>query len=200
MPYRLNINGAVRQVDVPAEMPLLWVLRNELGLVGTKYGCGKGFCGSCTVHVDGAARRSCQLQVGNVGNAIVRPDKSCRRVRYSPTRAAPATISSTRQWPATSAAAAVTTGSAVPFELPRVWKKRRPAVSHELPVAGLERRALLKASLLAGGGLALEALIPLPALAVTAAGEKSTAPAELSAFVSIATDGTVTIVSHDGGR
>jgi len=52
MPYRLNINGAIRQVDVPAEMPLLWVLRNELGLVGTKYGCGKGFCGSCTVHVN----------------------------------------------------------------------------------------------------------------------------------------------------
>ena len=57
-------------------------------------------------------------------------------------------------------------------------------MSHELPVVGLERRALLKASLLAGGGLALEALIPLPALALTAAGEKSTAPAELSAFVS----------------
>ena len=71
MPYRLNINGAIRQVDVPAEMPLLWVLRNELGLVGTKYGCGKGFCGSCTVHVNGAAQRSCQLPVGSVGNARI---------------------------------------------------------------------------------------------------------------------------------
>ena len=70
-------------------------------------------------------------------------------------------------------------------------------MSHELPVAGLERRALLKASLLAGGGLALEALIPLPALALTTAGEKSTAAAELSAFVAIATDGTVTIVSKN---
>ena len=71
MPYRLNINGAVRQVDVPVEMPLLWVLRNELGLLGTKYGCGKGFCGSCTVHVNGTAQRSCQLPVGNVGNAQI---------------------------------------------------------------------------------------------------------------------------------
>ena len=71
MPYRLNINGDIRQVDVPAEMPLLWVLRDELGLVGTKYGCGKGFCGSCTVHVNGAAQRSCLLPVGSVGNARI---------------------------------------------------------------------------------------------------------------------------------
>jgi isoquinoline 1-oxidoreductase subunit beta len=70
-------------------------------------------------------------------------------------------------------------------------------VLHELPVAGLERRALLKASLLAGGGLALEALIPLPALALDATGETSATPAQLSAFVSIATDGTVTIVSKN---
>jgi isoquinoline 1-oxidoreductase beta subunit len=70
-------------------------------------------------------------------------------------------------------------------------------VLHELPVGGLERRALLKASLLAGGGLALEALIPLPALALDATEEKSATPAQLSAFVSIATDGTVTIVSKN---
>ena len=68
---------------------------------------------------------------------------------------------------------------------------------HELPVAGLERRALLKASLLAGGGLALEALIPLPVLALEATDGKAAARAELSAFVSIATDGTVTIVSKN---
>jgi len=70
-------------------------------------------------------------------------------------------------------------------------------VLHELPVAGLERRALLKASLLAGGGLALEALIPLPVLALEATDGKAAARAELSAFVSIATDGTVTIVSKN---
>jgi isoquinoline 1-oxidoreductase alpha subunit len=71
MPYRLNINGVVRQVDVPPEMPLLWVLRDELGLVGTKYGCGKGLCGACTVHVNGAAQRSCQLSVGSIGQAKI---------------------------------------------------------------------------------------------------------------------------------
>jgi isoquinoline 1-oxidoreductase subunit alpha len=71
MPYRLNINGAVHQVAVPPEMPLLWVLRNELGLAGTKFGCGRGLCGACTVHVDGAAQRSCQLQVGSLGQAKI---------------------------------------------------------------------------------------------------------------------------------
>jgi isoquinoline 1-oxidoreductase alpha subunit len=71
MPYRLNINGAIRQVDVPPEMPLLWVLRDELGLVGTKFGCGKGLCGACTVHVNGQAQRSCQLPVGSVGQAKI---------------------------------------------------------------------------------------------------------------------------------
>lgn len=72
MRYRLDINGAVHEVEAPAEMPLLWVLRDELGLVGTKYGCGKGLCGACTVHVDGAAQRSCQLPVGNLGGAKIR--------------------------------------------------------------------------------------------------------------------------------
>ena len=72
MPYRLDVNGTTRQVDVPSDMPLLWVLRNELGLLGTKFGCGKGLCGACTVHVDGEARRSCQLPVSRVGGAKIR--------------------------------------------------------------------------------------------------------------------------------
>ena len=67
MPYKLNINGTVREVDAPEDMPLLWVLRQELGLVGTKFGCGAGLCGACTIHVDGKAQRSCQLRVGTVG-------------------------------------------------------------------------------------------------------------------------------------
>ena len=71
MPYRLNINGVTREVDVPKDMPLLWVLRDELGMVGTKYGCGKGLCGACTVHVDGAAQRSCRLPVASIGNAKI---------------------------------------------------------------------------------------------------------------------------------
>jgi len=67
MAYTVNINGKDRVLDVPGEMPLLWALRNDLGLVGTKFGCGAGLCGACTVHVDGQARRSCQIKVGTVG-------------------------------------------------------------------------------------------------------------------------------------
>jgi aerobic-type carbon monoxide dehydrogenase small subunit (CoxS/CutS family) len=59
----LQINGTSRQVDVAPEMPLLWVLRDELGLTGTKYGCGMALCGACTVHVDGVAVRSCSTPV-----------------------------------------------------------------------------------------------------------------------------------------
>lgn len=63
MTYRVTINGEERALDVPGEMPLLWALRNELGMVGTKFGCGVGACGACTVHVNGVATRSCSVQV-----------------------------------------------------------------------------------------------------------------------------------------
>jgi isoquinoline 1-oxidoreductase subunit alpha len=64
---QLRINGELRSVDVPTDMPLLWVLRDVLGLTGTKFGCGIAQCGACTVHVDGAAVRSCVLRVGSIG-------------------------------------------------------------------------------------------------------------------------------------
>jgi isoquinoline 1-oxidoreductase alpha subunit len=63
----LNVNGETRTADVPADMPLLWVLRDVLALTGTKFGCGIAQCGACTVQVDGVAVRSCLLPVGNVG-------------------------------------------------------------------------------------------------------------------------------------
>ena len=68
---QLTVNGQQRTVDVDPEMPLLWVLRDELELVGTKYGCGIGACGACTVHVDGVAMRSCSLPVGQLGEGSV---------------------------------------------------------------------------------------------------------------------------------
>lgn len=64
--FNLIINGKEHQVDVAADTPLLWVLRDHLGLVGTKYGCGMAMCGACTVHVDGNATRSCVLPVSAV--------------------------------------------------------------------------------------------------------------------------------------
>jgi len=69
--YTLNVNGKSTTVDVPAEMPLLWVLRDMLNLTGTKYGCGIGQCGACTVHQNGRAVRSCQIQVSAVKGPIV---------------------------------------------------------------------------------------------------------------------------------
>jgi isoquinoline 1-oxidoreductase subunit alpha len=70
-PLSLRINGRTHQVDVEADTPLLWVLRDTIGLTGTKFGCGIGQCGACTVHVDGHATRSCRLQVRDVGAKAV---------------------------------------------------------------------------------------------------------------------------------
>lgn len=66
--YAITINGKVQRVKVDEDTPLLWVLRDHLGLVGTKYGCGIGQCGACTIHLDGNPMRSCLLPVAAVGN------------------------------------------------------------------------------------------------------------------------------------
>jgi isoquinoline 1-oxidoreductase subunit alpha len=65
---KLVVNGRSVDVAVPSDTPLLWVLREEVGLTGTKFGCGKAMCGACTVHVDGLPRRSCVTAVGDVGD------------------------------------------------------------------------------------------------------------------------------------
>jgi isoquinoline 1-oxidoreductase subunit alpha len=67
----LSVNGQSHSVDVPDDMPLLWVLRDVIGLTGTKFGCGIAQCGACTVHLDGQPVRSCVLPVGSIGNKAV---------------------------------------------------------------------------------------------------------------------------------
>ena len=70
MAYSLIVNGQRHEVDLPGDVPLLWVLRDELGLTGTKYGCGVSACGACTVHMDGAAVRSCQVALEDVAGEV----------------------------------------------------------------------------------------------------------------------------------
>lgn len=70
MPTTLTINGTAQVIDAPDDTPLLWVLRDELGMTGTKFGCGVGACGACTVHIDGEAMRSCQVALGDVWGEV----------------------------------------------------------------------------------------------------------------------------------
>ena len=71
MKYELRVNGQARTVDVDADIPLLWVLRDVLGMTGTKFGCGMALCGACTVHLDGQPVRSCSTPVAAVGARAV---------------------------------------------------------------------------------------------------------------------------------
>jgi isoquinoline 1-oxidoreductase alpha subunit len=71
MAHTISVNGNSFNVDVDDDTPLLWVLRDVLGMTGTKFGCGVALCGACTVHVDGVATRSCSMPIGSVGGASV---------------------------------------------------------------------------------------------------------------------------------
>ena len=86
---RLTINGAAHELDVPGEMPLLWAIRDVVGLTGTKFGCGVAACGACTVHLDGAAVRSCSIPVKNaVGKSIVTIEGLAKNGQPHPVQAA----------------------------------------------------------------------------------------------------------------
>ena len=87
--YRLTVNGRQQTVDVPADMPLLWVLRDTLNLKGTKFGCGIAACGACTVHINGQVRGSCTTQVSTVNQpvtTITRTTLAGDAVRRAPIR------------------------------------------------------------------------------------------------------------------
>jgi isoquinoline 1-oxidoreductase alpha subunit len=71
MAFNIKVNGDTHSVDVDADTPLLWVLRDVLGMTGTKFGCGMALCGACTVHLDGVAARSCIMPVGGVAQAQI---------------------------------------------------------------------------------------------------------------------------------
>jgi isoquinoline 1-oxidoreductase subunit alpha len=71
MPFEIKINGTDHTVDVDSDIPLLWVLRDVLGMTGTKFGCGMALCGACTVHFNGAPVRSCVFPVGSIGDAEI---------------------------------------------------------------------------------------------------------------------------------
>jgi isoquinoline 1-oxidoreductase alpha subunit len=71
MSFTLNVNGANHPVDVDGDTPLLWVLRDVLGMTGTKFGCGVALCGACTVHIDGTPARSCVTPIGSIGDKAV---------------------------------------------------------------------------------------------------------------------------------
>ena len=71
MAFTITVNGHARRVDVDGDTPLLWVLRDVLGLAGTKFGCGMALCGACTVHIDGAARRSCVTTIDSIGRSQI---------------------------------------------------------------------------------------------------------------------------------
>jgi isoquinoline 1-oxidoreductase subunit alpha len=71
MAFKIKVNGAEHEVDVDGDIPLLWVLRDVLGITGTKFGCGRALCGACTVHLNGAPMRSCILPVGSVGESAI---------------------------------------------------------------------------------------------------------------------------------
>jgi isoquinoline 1-oxidoreductase subunit alpha len=89
MRRELRVNGRAVEVDVPDEMPLLWVLRDVLNLTGTKFGCGVGACGACTVHVGGEAARTCILPVAAVaGKDVVTIEGLARRGEHHPLQAA----------------------------------------------------------------------------------------------------------------
>jgi isoquinoline 1-oxidoreductase subunit alpha len=71
MPYDIEVNGVIRTVDVDGDTPVLWVLRDVLGMTGTKFGCGAALCGACTVHVDGNPTRSCITPIESVGTSAI---------------------------------------------------------------------------------------------------------------------------------
>ena len=90
MPFSIKINGRTHNIDVDDDTPLLWVLRDVLGMTGTKFGCGMALCGACTVHLDGTAIRSCITTIDSIGASAVTTIEAWPIVTCSSFKSAPA--------------------------------------------------------------------------------------------------------------
>ena len=136
MVYTIKVNAVDHSVDVDGDTPLLWVLRDVLGMTGTKFGCGKALCGACTVLINGIAARSCITTIDSVGTAaittieaigttpaIANPARSCPLLRCWRASQIPAIPTSMMPWQVSSAAAAPTSG----FAKPSRWLRSQPA-------------------------------------------------------------------------
>jgi len=82
MTLKIKVNDTDHEVDVDGDTPLLWVLRDVLGMTGTKFGCGKALCGACTVHLNGGPMRSCIFPIESVGDSAVRPEREAHHRRH----------------------------------------------------------------------------------------------------------------------
>ena len=120
MATELKINGKQHQVDLPDDVPLLWVLRDEIGLTGTKFGCGVAACGACTVHIDGEAVRSCQVALSDVWGDVTTIEGSAHPMRW---------LQSSRPGSIIRLRNAATVNPARSCKPPRCWQKtRRPRI------------------------------------------------------------------------
>ena len=223
MQFTLNVNGKAETVDVEPETPLLWVLRDTIGLTGTKYGCGIARCGACTIHVDGQPMKACQLQASAaVGKKIttiegLSNDSShpvqqawveigvpqCGYCQSGQIMSAAALLArrknptleprSRPRWPTIFAVAAPISGSSRRSVAPPKSRRHREA---DMTNKHLSRRSFIRASVAAGGGLMLGFHMPVALAATIGPRPQSTTTAvgtEINAWIVIDKDGTVTL-------
>ena len=207
----LQVNGSQRKIDVPADTPLLWVLRDTLDLTGTKYGCGAGLCGACTVHLDGQAVRSCVTPVSLASGKVITTieglssDRTASlatgldRRRRAPVRLLPVGPDHAGGRAAGKDAASLCTGNhrrddgqPLPLWYLSPHTPRYPArsiVRREWTMSPISRRQFLVGGAIAGTGLVLAFYIPHHGLHPV--GEQIFTP---NAYLHIAPDGKVTVV------
>src|SRR6478609_944273 len=196
MKVSLKVNGKSTTVDAPSDMPLLWVLRDVLDLKGTKYGCGVGQCGACTVHYKGAAVRSCQLPVSTLQGAEITTIEGLSSDGAHPVQRAWDEIDVPQcgycQAGQIMSAAALLEPASPGRHSPQL---RRRSVTIN---ARVDRRQFLRVSSLVGGGLLLGTMLDATGAAQLFAADVASGPSAgeftPNAWIRLAPDGSVTIV------